>query len=416
MSPLVAFIDLLFGFALLLAPAAWIMDPVKLFVGPLHLSVGWGWKPIVAPLLLLMARRAVRMRHPARKGPLDAPVIRKLALAWTAVFVAFLIAEGMLSWLGYTARVAPIAIADDQGRQVDEGKAIVPDLELIWKFQPGAEFEGRRVNRLGFLDREVNEEKAAGTRRVICLGDSCTGQGTPPYSGYLHQFLREDPPAGGSWEAFNMGVHGYSVLQGRRLFELRTADLRPDVVTIYFGWNDHWLADRPDRIRMAVVRSGWRGRLLTALQEKRWYVLLLTGSHSLESHLRGAAPAVRVAPEEYEAALRDLCEEIRAAGAVPIVITAARATHLPRMLVQRKHAVSIEEAVRLHDEYVAITRRVAGETGSPMLDLAAELSGETAGEDVFMGDGIHFRQTGLETIGRAIHRRIKELYAAAPTG
>ena len=59
---------------------------------------------------------------------------------------------------------------------------------------------------MGFLDREVNPIKKNGTIRVICMGDSCTGQGIPPYSGYLHTELTNNPPGDLSWEAFNMGV------------------------------------------------------------------------------------------------------------------------------------------------------------------------------------------------------------------
>ena len=77
MSQRLILIDLLFGLALALAPAAWILDPVQLGLGPLHLSVGWGWKPVVVPVALLLLRRGLRTRHPAEKGPLDAPALRR---------------------------------------------------------------------------------------------------------------------------------------------------------------------------------------------------------------------------------------------------------------------------------------------------------------------------------------------------
>jgi hypothetical protein len=65
----VGLLDELFLLALMLLPVAWILDPLRLSLGPVHLSLHWGWKPVLAPVLFLAGgwglRRVLRARDPA---------------------------------------------------------------------------------------------------------------------------------------------------------------------------------------------------------------------------------------------------------------------------------------------------------------------------------------------------------------
>ncbi|HCF93474.1 MAG TPA: hypothetical protein DEW46_00275, partial [Verrucomicrobia bacterium] len=67
---------------------------------------------------------------------------------------------------------------------------------------------------------------------------------------------------------------GYSSVIGLRLFERRGTQLAPDVVTLYYGWNDHWRGgSMPDRVRLAERTEGrWaksRAAIDQLLQKKR---------------------------------------------------------------------------------------------------------------------------------------------------
>ena len=77
--------------------------------------------------------------------------------------------------------------------------------------------------------------------------------------------LAANPPTSQPWEAFNMAVYGYSALEGLKLFQTRGQQLAADVVTIYYGWNDHWLsigAD-PGNQSMGVMRAQFTNADLT---------------------------------------------------------------------------------------------------------------------------------------------------------
>lgn len=389
----------------LFLPFLWVWERIPFEIGPFRGRVSWNWKPFAAIGLLCLGRwalkRALSRDGAVVRGPWDALWSQKLATAFTSVLLFFLAWEQVLVWKGFEATLPPIVIqgADDG---VERSRAHIPDRELLWKFNPGAEFRGRLVNNLGFLDRPVDPVKKPGSVRVISMGDSCTAQGSPPYSGFLHQLLKQAPPDGRVWEAFNMGVHGYSSVQGYRLFLRQGRDLQPDYVTLFFGWNDHWLGHRPDSSRMAMAVPSFAKGLLEGLKQKRffqWMVRQATRDRGITRAGEGLGP--RVPHEEYRWTLRAFARAIRAAGGQPVLITAPRAENLTSLLL-KKQATSLEEATRWHDEYVQITREVAAEEKALLVDLAATMQGEGRAR-YFSDDGIHFTREGRHQIAREIY-------------
>ena len=63
-----------------------------------------------------------------------------------------------------------------------------------------------------------------------------------------------------------MGVYGYSSLQGLRVLELQAKDLKPDIVTVSFGRNDH-VYESPDRVRMGTGLPSFLKGLYTLLSK-----------------------------------------------------------------------------------------------------------------------------------------------------
>ncbi|HEY8240159.1 MAG TPA: SGNH/GDSL hydrolase family protein, partial [Kiritimatiellia bacterium] len=327
-------------------------------------------------------------------------VAPRIALALAALLIPLALTEGILSLLGVPRGEAVFVSRDEAGEPVRADGSMVSDADVLWRFQPGTTFYGRRVNELGFLDREVAAEKTPGTRRVICLGDSCSAQGIPPYSGHLNALLRDKPPDDHAWEAFNAAVHGYTVLQGLGLYRARISLLKPDVVTIYFGWNDHWLAKENDAERIARAGSAWLTTLRNSFARKRLSTLLSLKADEPEAKLE-----LRVPEETYVKALSDLIAAVRASGAEPLVLTAPRADTLHRQIVHGTHAESVHEAIRLHDAYADLTRRVAREEAAGLLDLAALFAAPDR-QKFFSKDGIHFKQAGLEQVAELIHAEL----------
>ncbi len=414
--------DPLLAVALLAAPAAWLFTRIAFRIGPVDVSVTWGLRPLVVPIALAALRWGFRAGA-RRLGVSDATwlwdriLCKRLALSIVSAFVALLVVEQILEAVGFEANVSPIVIKGENN-EVFGKYGMLADPVFTWKFSPGGEFKGWKINALGFRDREVTVAKAPGTVRVICYGDSCTADGGPPYSGCLHQLLRNDPPAGGSWEAFNMAVYGYSSVQGLKVFDLRGKALNPDIVTLYFGWNDHWMCGyRPDSNNQAFLMGRFGGGAMNVLRRKRFGQLLITaltrGRNIAIPKLGGTLPAdieerYRVPPDEYRYTLSRFVREIRSSGAIPILITAPRGPALTQHLVNNGQGKSIEQLDRAHAQYIAITREVARDMGAELLDLAALFDNE-ASVPLFNRDGIHLTQDGLWRIAEVLHEKLRHV-------
>jgi lysophospholipase L1-like esterase len=261
---------------------------------------------------------------------------------------------------------------------------------LLWRPLPQ---EGV-TNSDGLLGPEWTPEKAPGVARVIALGDSCTVAGEEPYPSVLSQRLQA-----GKFQVWNAGVGSWSSYQGLRLLELRVLDYRPDVVTLYFGWNDHWLAwAAPDKELSALLDRQWRS--LKLIEKSR----LLQALQFAADKLRGGTPRFtgstpfRVAPDDYEANLKRMVALVRARGGETVLVTAPTVLTpehpLTRSLCTESH--NFHDPARInevHDAYNERVRRAARETGAPLVDLAAEFAGRKDKESLFT-DGIHLSAKG----------------------
>lgn len=413
MSLVLYILDLAFLVSLVIVPATWLMTPLILSLGPMHIAIPWSAALILVPPVLLTCRVVIR-KYLMCSGLYERAFFKKVCLALAGTFLFFFGVEQCLKLIGYEAHVPPIVIIGQKESETQSDGLYLDDSRLLFRFRPGAEFNGRTVNRMGFLDREVDPAKKPGMKRVICMGDSVTGQGIPPYSGHLNSKLADAPPSSGAWESFNMAVHGYTSVQGLRLFELQARDLKPDLVVIMYGWNDHWLCTLPDSNRMAREMSPGRATLHRILRMKRFGQLLLSFSSQRKLVQKKNESGVRVPAQEYKQTLMQFVLEVRAVGAIPILMTSPRAATLSRALVHRKQTPSVEEAIRAHDEYNDIVRTVAESTGTPLIDLARTLS-DDGHAGLFSDDGIHFNSPdGIVLIADEVYRKIGELVKATP--
>jgi lysophospholipase L1-like esterase len=317
--------------------------------------------------------------------------------------------EGTLALMKFEVDMAPVVFALENEEGTTETSRGYSDPELRFRFRKGELYHGRMINQLGYREREVDPVKAPNTMRVICLGDSVTAQGKPGYSQYLHDRLQEVPPTDQPWEAFNMAVYGYSSMQGLRVFQLETVHLDPDVVTIFFGWNDHWLEMQTDRNRMAIKTHPLLARAHEKLKDKRIYMLVSSLVRPSGADLsKRTEPGFRVPPEEYVSVLHQLVREIRAIDARPLLITAPRREVHPTEHRFPEVSATLDYG-EIHDDYVELTRQVAIDSGADILDLHQILADPTY-DKYFLNDGIHFRQEGLPIIADLLHKKLLAMY------
>ncbi len=425
---LIALLDSLCAATILLIPIVWIADPLSAPNAFFPIQINWSIRTALTPLLIIAIRILIQKtlfaEYEAVKGFLDKMLCKKICFALLVTYVFFGLFETILMRAKFNAALPPIVFQGRDNKGGVEVPETLPDPELMFKFAPGSRFHGRVINSLGFREREVNPVKTPGVIRVLCMGDSVTAQGRPGYSQYLHELLNADPPTAQQWEAFNIGLHGYSSLQGLRLFQKTGRALAPDIVTVYFGWNDHWLSNEADRQKMGLEMKPLAGRIFELLRKKRVFsfvVWCLGPCQQIARRETGAERVLRVPPEAYQATMKAFVREIQAAGATPVLITAPGRS-LTREVVNKRYVRSIEEGNQTHAEYAQITREVAAQTGAELLDLA-ELMAAPEYDALLAPDGIHFDfyaqegymeqdppdQPGLRHIARAIDSHIRQL-------
>ena len=122
---------------------------------------------------------------------------------------------------------------------------------LFWSLRPDfTDSSGRiTINRSGLRGPEV-AAKREGELRILSLGESTTLAPRLPYEASYSALLEAglDSQTKKPVRVLNGGVSGYSLFQGYQYLKHRGLALDPDVVILYFGYNDFlpvsFLADR----------------------------------------------------------------------------------------------------------------------------------------------------------------------------
>ena len=170
-------------------------------------------------------------------------------------------------------------------------------------------------NEDGFIGPRVPKERTPGVLRIAALGDSCTQWGDPPYPELLRARLETSV---GATEALNAGVAGYSSTQGRIHFQHDVLPYRPDIVTIYFGWNDHWTknAHTDSEIFDPARNAPWKKASAQRLAEIR---VIQIGFFLKELVVGNRWPLVlRVPLREYRKNLNEMVEQVREFRSSPL--------------------------------------------------------------------------------------------------
>jgi len=235
-------------------------------------------------------------------------------------------------------------------------------------------------------------EKLARLRRerpaVVFLGDSCTQLSR--YDQHLARLVAER--RGVSLSYGNLAVAGWSSYQGYRQLARDVVTIRPRVVTIYYGWNDHWIGFGIEDKNVARVKrvfsSRWSGMRIVQLVTK---AVIATGR-------RHSAYPNRVSLADFRSNLRGMVAVAASRGIRPVLMTAPtsiRAGHEPPHLT-RRWLRELSELVPLHQSYAEAVREVAASEGVVLCDLERSFAGlrKSETERYFRADGIHFTAEG----------------------
>lgn len=280
----------------------------------------------------------------------------------------------------------------------------VPDADLFWRLKAGenARFLVRRKHVHPNLRARTGADRTSpGGVRAVSMGDSCTFFGSPSYPERLESRLVE---SGLEAEVFSASVPGYTSYQGLRWFETEIAAYRPDWVTVYYGWNDHWLAmqatdrelgTRTTRSSTAAARIASNIRLVQLGTYLRARLFRLQADQRPE----------RVPLDHYRENLEELCRRAREEGAGVIFVTAPSDLDPGdvRRLTDLGQVTRGRDVRSLHEEYNAVVRDVAAACRAEIVDFAGA-STRTAG--FVSEDGIHLTEKGIDWLGDHLAKRI----------
>lgn len=252
---------------------------------------------------------------------------------------------------------------------------------------------------------------------IIHMGDSCTQLGT--YRADLLALLQSHYPHR-TFNTLNLAVAGWSSYQGLQQMQRDVVALRPRIVTIYYGWNDHWLSfGIPDKdLDFSQAQHPWWRWLqnVRVFQLVAWLYneqFILKGDHTRRP--------LRVAPEDYRANLTRMVQLAKQHGITPILLTApsSHQTGKEPAYLQDRFLDDITQLVPLHQQYNTIVREVAKQENVLLLDLAADFAAmpaDTVRNEYMMYDGIHWRPAGSEKVAEELFNflQAKRLLVARP--
>lgn len=306
----------------------------------------------------------------------------------------------------------------------------VCDPILHFRANPRLRPNDQPLNSAGFRGPEFGPKRPS-VYRVLALGDSCTfgviahealGFVAQPYPLRLERLV-ERRNGSGRVEVLNAGSPGYNSFQGLLLLRSRLRGLDPDLVTVRFGWNDHFLSPlgeasalrEPDSA-LALALEDWllRSRLYAFVRRLGLELRALRepprDARAAWRGTRGWRPTIPI--EDYARNLRRIVELARERGAEAWLLTAP---HNPdpnpsaaRELAARNRT-SFRHLLQVHEAYGEALRRVGRETGALVVDMEAVYR-RHAGEPVFLPtDAVHPSQGGhnleAETLYAALVRR-----------
>lgn len=286
------------------------------------------------------------------------------------------------------------------------------DSELFWRLKPSITAESEsfsdlsyRINSAGFRGPEWSE--LTGDKLVLAMGNSCTFGWAVPYDSIYTARLN----TGADYRVLNCGTPGYSSYQGKTLLKKALELYQPKVVTLMFGWNDHWPAGSGIADKDQEPLPQWALDFQNALAELKTYQALrklaLSVSQSDSDNDPGAAfsrvtGARRVGLTDFARNLEEMVSLISATGAKPILLVppiASLSVYLPGVGSSPFHD--------LHAEYQATVRRVATRTDCQILDLQPLFDQRSDLFDYPVEDPVHFNAQGHFVVFSALLSQIR---------
>lgn len=337
-------------------------------------------------------------------------------VAFTAIIlVGFLVLSelGVRTWALYF-RTTYERYNRDTGRL-----ELVPNLRSI--AADGNEF---RINARGFVGPEFDEAPLPGVTRIIALGDSCTftlGLWSIAYPAVAERLMNAHRPPR-SFEYINAGIEGYNSRYALARVKEELLRYRPDIVTIYIGWND-LMKQSPD----SQAETGAPSFLAELLNEsylvkaykKLIFVMLrpIFFRPKVESDEADRQAYDGYIPRQYEKNLQEMIGELKRAGVQAVLFTLPTVVE-PGLSAEALKArgvffpyyggsFSVDRLLSLHTAYNRTIRSVGEREQVPVIDLD-EAFLKLDRRPLFW-DTMHPNEKGSAVIAEIVSKKLLEI-------
>lgn len=367
------------------------------------------------------------MRMPAAPSPRRLTPAKRLLFAVVPLLVLLLLAEVVVRSTG---------IATYCPSQYESSPIWACDPVLQFKLKPSLVVNGRPLNGAGFRTHEFTPKRSS-VYRVLSIGDSCTfgvvaGQSfefvPEPYPQKLEHLIVERTGPDHA-EVFNAGIPGYNSFQGAMLLRTKLRKLQPDLITVRYGWNDHFVTQGGSKAFHEPASSVGRALEEIGLHTALYPFMLRLGfeMRAWES-ARGEKQPVKmpsewiptIPVEEYQQNLRRIVGLGRDRGARVWLLTSPHAfvtnenagreagpnAWTAKAILGFNGIATFARLVEIHEMYNQAAREVGAELGVPVVDMAAVYR-EHAKEHLFTSvDVAHPTQQGHDLEAETLYAKL----------
>ena len=194
-------------------------------------------------------------------------------------------------------------------------------------------------------------------------------------------------------EVISLAAPGYTSYQGLNLLRRDIDWLKPDVVTVCFGWNDICLRSLTDRVSMPVDWPRVTAQtLMFASQALVHFANWQRRKQSKTNHPANAVPVARVSRDDYVANLLAISKLAREHGAQAVVIGQS----LSRRASEPAGSENGPGIFAMRSEEAAATN------GVPYLQVEELTETNYPANDRLFGEAIHPNAAGHEIMATAL--------------
>jgi lysophospholipase L1-like esterase len=313
----------------------------------------------------------------------------RITLLVISIIVALVIAEIALRLIGFRFVLYPSKVQFGWPDPVRIHSSYTIDKELLW------------VPKDYYAKLDVWQGKEPS---IVFMGCSCTEFGK--YDSFLKEIIDSVHP-GNDFTFVNFGVGGWSSYQGLQQLQRDVLSMRPRVVTIFYGWNDHWctfgIEDKDigkyNLEHSTLVITLHRFRVVQLVNRVIFRIRQSGGERERKPE--------RVSLPDFTSNLHEMVRVARESNITPILITAPsshREGEEPAYLTERWLS-DLNDLVPLHQRYAQAVRNVSLADNVAIVDLALEFSKlPRADLDEYFGkDGIHLTAEGDKRIAELMY-------------